>query len=648
MGYLEYNKEELVNLNNSLNIEYLTTNDSGSYACSTIINCNTRKYHGLLICPLPQFDGEKCVLLSALDEVIVDNDAVFNLGIHKYPTEFNPLGHKYATHFIADITPTTTFRVGDVILTKELLLVEDDERILIRYTLQSAPNEILLRLKPYLAFRKVHDLTHANLQARVRSSATDNGIISKLYDNYPELYMQLSTENEFIAAPDWYYNVGYEKELERGYYYQEDLFVPGFFEVNMKKGDSIIFSAGLSETKSGGLKKKFTSELNKKIPRDSYIGCLDKAAEQFIAKKGKRTEIIACYPWYGSWGRDSLIAAPGLTLARKQIDTCKAVLDTISQDIDGALYSSKGNVDHANVSSIDTPLWYAWSVQQYLAESGDYETVCKKYFKKLQNVIAAYIDSKSSDFSLRENGLIYITPSDRPLTWMDAEYEGRPIVNRCGYVVEINALWYNAISFALEISEHISDAKSTALYTGLKAKIVSSFNTIFWSDEHNYLADYVISDYRDFSVRPNQIFACSLPYSPLDENKQKSVVEIIERELLTPKGLRSLSPKSNSYRGNCSGSIYERAYAYHQGAVWPWLLGPFAESYLKLNGKAGLLKIKRLFAGMEDEMKVQGIGSISEIYDGNPPHSQSGSISQAWNVAELLRIKSLIGKVEEN
>ncbi len=646
MGYLEYQKEDLVNLNNSLNIEYLATNDSGSYACSTIINCNTRKYHGLLICPLPQLDGEKCVLLSALDEVIVDNDAVFNLGIHKYPTEFSPLGHKYATHFIADLIPTTTFRVGDVVLVKELLLVEKDERILIRYTLQSAPNEITLRLKPYLAFRKVHDLTHSNLSAHVRSKTADNGIISQLYDNYPDLYMQLNLENEFVAAPDWYYNIGYDKELERGYYHQEDLFVPGFFELNMKKGDSVVFSAGLSEIKSAGLKKKFTSELNKKIARDSYIGCLDKAAEQFIAKKGNRTEIIACYPWYGNWGRDSLISVPGLTLARNQIDVCKAVLDTISQDIDGALFSSIGNVDHANVSSLDTPLWYAWTVQQYLSASNDIETVGKKYYKKLQNIIDTYIESKSPDFSLNENGLIFITPSNRPLTWMDAEFEGNAIVSRCGFVVEINALWYNAVSFALELAEKTGDKKHVATYSGLKEKIHSAFSPVFWSDDHKYLADYVINDYRDFSVRPNQIFACSLPYSPINEFQQKDIVELIEKELLTPKGLRSLSPKSDKYRGSCSGSIYERAFAYHQGAVWPWLLGAFSESYLNLNGKAGLLKIKRLFVGMEDEMKVQGIGSISEIYDGNPPHTPSGSISQAWNVAELLRIKSLIEKTE--
>jgi len=648
MGYLEYQQEDLINLNKSLNIEYLTTNKAGSYACSTIINCNTRKYHGLLVCPLEKIDGDKYVLLSSLDETIIDNSVEFNLGIHKYPNEFNPLGHKYATHFISDITPTITYRIGDLVLKKEFLLVEEDERILIKYTLEDAPNTITLRLKPYLAFRKVHDLTHANLDARVKFKPCENGIISRLYDAFPDLHLQLSSANEFYPAPDWYNNIEYEKELDRGYAFREDLFVPGFFEVPLKKGGSVIFSAGLNEIKTSGLKRKFSSELKKKLPRDNYFNCLENAAHQFIAKKNNRTEIIACYPWYGNWGRDSLIAIPGLTLARGEHKICKDALDTITSDIKGSIFHSIGNDDHHDVDSVDTPLWYAWTVQQYLISSGDATTVTNKYFSKIEEIIHAYTSNVAKEVQVHDNGLVFIPKSNKPLTWMDAESDGNAIINRNGYVIEINALWYNTVSFAAELAEKIKNKKKADEYGRLKDKIESSFSDIFWSEEHKYCADFVNEDYKDFTVRPNQVFACSLPYTPIDALKQKSIIEKIENELLTPKGLRSLSPLHPNYKGSCSGTVFERAFAYHQGSAWPWLLGPFAEAYLKLHKKTGVSKIKRILGGMEKEMHSHGIGSIAEIYDGNPPHQQRGSISQAWNVAELLRIRDLIHKLEEN
>jgi predicted glycogen debranching enzyme len=648
MAYLEFKKEELTNLNESLKAEYLATNNSGSYACSTVINCNTRKYHGLLVCPLPELDGEKYVLLSSLDETIVEKDASFNLGCRKYPSEFNPLGHKYATHFEGDVIPTAWYRVGDSVIKREILLASDENKVLVRYTLEEAANEITLKLKPYLAFRKVHDLTHANLSANVRCKKADNGVSSQLYSNFPELFMQTDAQTTFIPAPDWYYNIEYERELERAYTDQEDLFVPGFFETKMVKGQQIVFSAGTAASNPAELKSFFNSELAKLSPRKDFDSCLDVAAEQFIGhKKNGDVEIIASYPWAGDWGRDSLIAATGLTLCRRKPELCLSLLKSFASMLTAPIHFSKGNIDHYDVPSADTALWFAWTSQQYLLHTGDMATVKEALYPKLKEIIDAYINSASPDIQLHSNGLIYIAPGDTPMTWMDATWEGRALVHRHGYVVEINALWYNALSFALEIANKTGDQYIHEKYSKIQESLKENFCKVFWCETTGTCADFVIDGHKDYSVRPNQIIACSVKHSPLDELMQKRILEVCEQKLLTPKGVRSLSPQNPLYRGYCSGNMYERASAYHQGSVWPWLLGAFTESYLRIHGKAGVSKIKRIYTSLEEEVHAYGIGSIAEIFDGNPPHQERGSISQAWNVAEIIRIKHMLDSVEQ-
>lgn len=642
MGYLDFDKEEIINLKRSLKKEYIRTNRAGSYACSTIINCNTRKYHGLLVCPLPEIDGGQYVMLSAVDEQVIQHDTEFNLGIHKFPSEFNPLGHKYITEFISDPTPTLLFRVGGVILKKEMLLVEEERRILIKYTLEQANSPTKLTLRPFLAFRNVHDLTQANLVANTRCKKIENGISSCLYPKFPELSMQTSVKSDFVVAPDWYKNFEYEKERERGFEYQEDLLTPGYFEFNIKKGESVVFSAGIGEMKTAGLKRKFTSEISKRIPRTDFENCLENSAQQFISRKDGKTEIIASFPWYGSWGRDSLISLPGITLGVNDVATCKEVLDTISNEIDGGGYLNRGNIEHSNVESIDTPLWFFWALQKFVEHSASLDEIRKAYGKKLSGIITEFISGKNPNVTLYENGLLYINNPDKPLTWMDATVNDLPVVKRWGYVVEINALWYNALRFMSEIESLAKTSKIKKQIIELIEKIEESFDTVFWNEENQFLNDWVAADKVDTSVRPNQIFAVSLPYSPLNEVKQKSVLDVVTNELLTPKGLRSLSPKNQNYKGECIGAKYCRDLAYHQGSVWPWLLGAYAESYLKIHQKAGLNKIKQLYQGMEEELKIAGLGTISEIYDGNPPHEPRGAISQAWSVAEVLRIRQMI------
>jgi len=646
MGYLDFEKEQLTNLQQSLKCEYLRTNRAGSYASSTIVNCNTRKYHGLLVCPLQQFGGEKYVLLSNLHETIVQHGAEFNLGINKYPKELHPLGHKYIVKFSSDPTPTIEYRIGGVCLKKEMLLVEADERILIKYTLEDAHSPTVLKLRPFLAFRNVHELTHANMHANTRPEKCEGGIKQKMYEGFPYLFMQISKGNEFVTAPDWFYNVEYEKERERGFAYQEDLLSPGVFEMEIKKGESIIFSAGLSKISTETLANVFDAEITKRIPRNNYENCLENSAKQFISKKGKKTEIIASFPWYGSWGRDSLVALPGLLLAQHDFKTAKAVLETIAENITGDVYKSKGNIEHSNVESIDTPLWFIWAIQQYTYATGKYNDVIADFGPKLIEIANILKDGKKGSVVMHDNGLLYLPDENKALTWMDSKFEGIPVVARYGYVVEINALWYNAICFLIELAQKANNMAEAKEWDSVATKINDSFKQVFWNKDKAYLADYVVGSFKNMNMRPNQIFACSLPYTPISDNKKHDILEAIERELLTPCGLRSLSPQHPSYKGTCQGTIYERDLAYHQGSVWPWLLAPFAEAYLKIHQKSGLRLVKKIYSGMEKELFNHGIGSISEIYDGNPPHEPRGSISQAWCVASLLWIRKLINDYE--
>jgi len=642
MGYLDFEKEEVINLQASLKREYLRTNRAGSYASSTIVNCNTRKYHGLLVCPLQQFGGEKFVLLSNLHETIVQHGSEFNLGIHKYPKEFHPLGHKYITRFSSDPTPTIEYRVGDTCLKKEMLLVESDERILIKYTLEEGQSPIQLKLRPFLAFRNVHELTRANMYANTRPEKIESGIKHKMYDGFPFLHMQISKENEFVTAPDWFYNVEYEKERERGFDYQEDLLSPGVFEMEIKKGESIIFSAGLTKIAVETLSDIYDKEISKRIPRSNYENCLENSAKQFISKKGKKTEIIASFPWYGNWGRDSLVALPGLLLAQKDFKTAKAVLETISESITGNVYKSIGNIEHSNVESIDTPLWFIWAVQQYAYATGKFEEVNADFGKKILEIASILKVGKNGNVNMHDNGLLYLPDENKTLTWMDSSIDGFPIVARYGYVVEINALWYNAVCFIIELAQKSQNMEEAKAWDKIATKINDSFKSVFWDNDRRYLADYVVGTFKNMNMRPNQIFACSLPYTAISDNKKHEILEAVERELLTPCGLRSLTPKHPSYVGVSNGASYDRVRAYHQGSAWTWLLAPFAEAYLKIHQKSGLRLIKKLYSGMEKEMFNHGIGSISEIYDGNPPHEPRGSISQAWSVASLLWIRKLI------
>jgi len=644
MSYIKFEKSQVVNLEYSLSREIIRTNRAGSYASTTLVECNTRKYHGMLVCPVDELGGERYVLLSGLDVTVINDDRSFNVGIRKYKGDyFSPKGHKYIEDFSTEVIPMRIYRVGNVLLKMERILAHYEEQMMVRYTILEASESMKLQIRPFLAFRSIHELTHANLAANTKVEFVKNGIKSKMYDNFPYLHMQFSTKAEFIHVPDWYRGVEYLEEQKRGYDYSEDLFTPGFFELKVKKGDEIVFSASTKEENPRGLKGKFSRMMTGKIPRNCYINCLRNAAQQFVERRGKETLIIAGYPWFGSWGRDTFISLPGIALARHGLDLYRDVLDTQINKMKDGLFPNMGTTGDYSFNSIDAPLWFFWALQQYVLNGGI--DCCEKYEKSAKLVLNAFKNGTAFNIHMRDNGLIYSDAPGKALTWMDAVVNGTPVTPRNGYAVEINALWYNAVCFALEMAKVEEDKELIKEFGHLPELIKESFLELFWDEKAGYLADYVNDEEgRNLFVRPNMVLAVSLPYSMLSKEQMKSVLDIADKELVTPRGLRTLSPANKFYKGTYFGDQEERDSAYHQGTVWPWLLGPFCEGWLRVYGKQGVQKIKKLIYGLEEVMDEHGITTLSEIHDGDPPHAPRGTISQAWSVGEVLRIIDLLEK----
>lgn len=648
MSYIQFDKNQLINLEYSLDKEILRSNRAGSYASVTIVGCNTRKYHGLLVSPLEQFGGEKHVLLSSLDVTILEKDKEFNLGVRKYEGDnILPKGHKYVRDFEAETIARTTYRIGSIVLIRESLLVEREQQILVKYTLHESQESIKIRFKPFLAFRNAHKLSKSNLFANTKVRPVQNGVASRMYEGFPELFMQFSKKPEYVHVPDWYYNVEYIKEMERGYAYKEDLFVPGYFELPMKAGDSVVFSASTGQAASASLKRKYDNELSKRVPRTSFYHCLVNSAQQFIVRSDRKTEVIAGFPWFGTWGRDTFIALPGLSIAIRDRESFLAVADTMVKKLQHGLFPNMGSDEDPAFNSVDAPLWFIWALQQFHIYDPEFD-LWKKYGRHIKHILNHFREGTLFNIHMQDNGLIYAGADYKALTWMDAVVYDIPVTQRNGNPVEISALWYNGIRFALELAEKAGDRKFTAAWKDVPGLIEESFIPTFWYEEGGYLADCVLDDKQDIAVRPNQVIAASMKYSPLEAEMKKSILDVVERELLTPRGLRTLSPKNPAYKGVYKGNQESRDEAYHQGTVWPWLLEHFCEAYLEIHKQTGLSMVKKLYYGFEEEMNKNGIGSISEIYDGDPPHQGRGAISQAWSVSALLRIRRMIKNYSVN
>lgn len=644
MSYLKFDKNLMINLEQSLLKETLRTNQAGAYHCTSVVECNTRKQHGLLVIPIPEFDNSWHVMLSSLDTSVIQHGASFNLGLHRYSGGvYSPKGHKYIREYDYDNVPRTTYRVGGVVLTKEKIFISNENRILIRYTLLEAHSPTVLRFRPMLAFREVNQLVVANNAINPDCPEVTNGVSCCLYPGYPTLYMQFNHKPTWNYEPNWYKGFEYVKDLERGVPYTEDLWVPGYFDVPIKKGESVIFSAGTSEVSPRSLSKMYENEIASRTCRTSFFNCLKNAAKQFYLRDKDGMFLLSGYPWGKILARNTFMALPGTTIAIDHRADYEAIMATAGEALHKFMITGEPDSRIRGIDLPDIPLWCIWAIQQYAKRYGN-EAAIERYLPLLTEIMEYILDNRHPNLQVVASGMVRTVGTDSPVSWMNAAWDGKPVVPRTGYLVEFNALWYNALIFISNLTEGSDDysalnERMKSVADALKPAFISTF-----LNDYGYLYDYVNDNYADPSVRPNMAVAIGLDYSPLDRRQRKRVLDVVTRELLTPKGLRTLSPKSFGYRPFYLGSPEEREMALHNGPARPWLFSFYAEAYLRVFGHSGASYIDRMLIGYEDEMTNGCIGSLSQLYDGNPPFGGRGAISHATNVAGILRTITTLKK----
>ena len=638
MSALTFDKSELGNLEYSLQREMLATDRKGGYMSTTIVCCNTRKYHGLMVAPIDETD-EAYVLLSSLDETIIQHDQSFNLALHRYKGVYEPRGHKYITDFEYTPTPTITYRVGGVILRKELLWIHKRTQLMIRYTLVDAHSDTTLRLRPFFACRNKHSLSKANVDADGRSYPIAGGVKCKLYEGYPWLYLQTDkADAEFVAAPDWYYGFEYPEEIKRGYDGYEDLLTTGYFEMSIKKGESIIFSAATDEMATGKtITEIYNASLARRTHKIDFLSCLHHSARQFIVRRpGGRTEMIAGYPWYGTVGRDTFIALPGIVLEQKYKEDCLDVLDTMVAKMHEGDFADSASAWVA----ADAPLWFFWTLQN-LEKHITAKKLWERYGEAMKSVLEAYRRGFGQRVMLHDNGLIWAAAEGEALTWMNTKVDGKPVAQRAGYAVEIQALWYNAVSYTLALARKMKDKEFVERWADMPAKTKESFISKFWLDG-GYLADYV-NDYEtnDFR-RSNMLVACGLDYTMLNEEQTMDVMSVVRQHLITPRGVRSLSPRNPFYEPSYAEDQRSQDLASRNGSIWVWPLMMYVKVGFAIAGERFLADAEDILDAFNDEIQTSCIGSISECFEGDPPFRAKGCLSQATSVGGLLHISSQI------
>jgi predicted glycogen debranching enzyme len=649
-----YIKDEELTLSKALSLEWLDTNGLGSYASSTITNAHTRKYHGLLVSDilLPESSG-KYVLLSKLEDVLTIDDKEYSLCATQYPGAFSGGGYDLLKEFVCDTHPCFVYCIDDVVIIKEIILIYQQATVLIKYKILSEhkkPN-FTLRLRPFFAYRSFHGLTHVNEDVQLDTLSCIDGRRVSPYEGMPPMFLQVSEMHDFIVDPHWYNNFEYKMEQERGFDAHEDLCSPGVFEIPVAARE-IIFSASLHELNDNYFRLWDSEITRRQKVIDKTFGSQLQKRLQFVAKTFiKKTSIslwsiVAGYHWFASWGRDSMISLPGLTLCNKDYQTCIDILRTYAEkEEDGLIpnYIKIGSEKDA-YNTVDASLWFVWAVQQYCLATNDLVSIKKYFWQTLLNIFNNYKNGTLYSISMHDNGLIYADSQEYNLTWMDAMVNGRPVTPRSGAQVEVNALWFNGLCFIHELAKKFSHPVCEELKLLIK-QVQKTFIETFWDENLGFLKDFVNDKEQNCALRPNQIFAISLPYAVIPKTYAKKILDRVCLELLTPYGLRTLAPSDPNYIGSYAGGPEERDRAYHNGTVWPWLVGHFGEALIKTYSKGRARKILNpCFEALVKHMHEAGIGTISEIFSGDSPHAPNGCISQAWSVAELLRLSSLLGR----
>ena len=641
MAFLKFNKSELVNLSYSLKREIMLANKTGAYCNTSIVTCNTRRYHGLLAVPVEKFDGYRHMLLSSLDESLTLRGKRFNLGIHCYGDIYEPRGHKYIVDFDADPVPCVTYKIGEIVFRKRIVLCPDDNQLMIHYELVNAPAKVKLELKPFLAFRNVHGLTGENDAAKTDFTPVQNGAAFCLYEDFPVLNLQLSTSSSaFKANPVWYKGVTYSDEMRRGFDCREDLLVPGTFEVDLHSGDTLVVSAAAGEpVNAAGLKRRFNAVVEKIGPITSFHDQLVRQADSLIREDGGVKRIVAGYSWlYTGLLRETLGSLAGLTLCGKNSPK------EFEEILDNLIAANQERLT-TRTTQVEAPLFMAITLQQYIAYTGHPKPVWDKYGPVMKSIIESYLPGRRQEVAMQPNGLLWAQKDGVALTWMNAYINGRAVTERAGYQVETNAVWYDAICFALQ-----NEKKNSAFakkWTPVKELIEKNFEPTFWNPEMGFLADYVDNSGQHMELRPNQLWAVCLDHRCVSDEVVSEVMRVINAELVTRRGIRTLSPRDIRYKGVYEGNQVQRDEAYQNGSAWPFLLAPYCYASFNMMGANFIKRAEYLTEGFYEDLSKHGVGCFSELYDGDPPHEAHGAISSALTTAALLNINWLINKCRE-
>lgn len=656
-------REACQDLKSALRTEWLETNGVGGYASSTIHNCNTRKYHGLLVAGLAAPAG-RFTLLSKYEDSVVTASGEIPLSCNCYPGVMHPDGHRHLTGFRLEEGPVFHYEAGDALLRKRILMIHGENSVLVEYHVDQATSPVTLQLKPLLAFRRHHELKHADGFIHTQPTLLPEGISLHPYAGLPPIFIQASQTPIFKPRPDWYRDLEYFMEAERGYDFHEDCFCPGTFEFTMAPHDRIIISASLVNQQD--LPAIWAAEMDRRGTCNQMARAIARAAGPAeistalpaLIRSGvhfpirtpgsARATIIAGYPWFDDWGRDTLISLPGLTFYSGRPELGVEILKSVApHERDGLIPNCfAADPEHHAYNSVDASLWYFWAVQQMMECTGDLDTVRDTLWPVLMRIATRFMSGTHYEVYMAPSGLLHAGNKDTQLTWMDATSHGEPVTPRYGFAVELNALWYNALVFCEELAEKFGEAIPWP--SDLTKRVKAAFIQTFWLETAGYLADSSADGLLNKSIRPNQIFAASLPHSPLTPDQHKRVVAIVQRELFTPYGLRTLSPRDAAYRGRYEGDQPTRDAAYHQGTVWPWLLGHYGEALLKSSpvpAQAARELIAALGPLLNYSLQGRGLINVPEIFDGDAPHRANGCPAQAWSSAELIRLFTLCGHV---
>ena len=580
--------------------EFIVTNPLGGYCSTTLSGCNTRKYHGLFVISQEKLDGAGYNLLSSLGEQVIIAEQSYDLNSYHFPDYTSNENLKFLSEFLYDEVPTFQFDFCGNKLLKRINLLRSENRLLIEYDNQS-DQSIKLNLRPFLAFREKGMLTRENTEVNTSFEHLENGASFCLYENFSPLTIQTTLQSEYNHCPQWYKNFEFREEKERGYEFHEDLMLSGILTVKIPKGEKVYVSIGTNAIPVASIKRKWDTELSKISPITDFSSALERAGDQFLVKKDGRVRIIAGYPWFGPWGRDTFIALPGLTLARGNEKMCTASLNVMAKDLYKGLLPNVVGETSNSYNTVDAPLLFIRLVQQLNEFRAQPKEIWEKWGGAIKEILNNYKKGTLFNIHMTSESLIYAGENGVALTWMDAVIHGRAITPRIGMPVEINALWYNAVCFALELAKINKDKEFVLEWKDVPEKIKTSFLKRFWNEERGYLAD-IIAEGPDWSFRPNQIIALSLSYSIMTKEMSKRILQQVKMKLLTPKGLRTLSIDDASYIGNYQGSQEKRDEAYHQGTVWPWLFGPYAEAWLRAYGEKGKTHIQEIYDNMEVEL----------------------------------------------